>query len=147
MVVDDDEDILTLMTSALGNEDYTILTATSGEKALEKLEAHGVNLIISDQSMPSMDGLSLLKKVKSEHPDIITIMLTGYAQLDTVEDTINEAGVYRVFEKPCSIVELKSTVNMALELKNLVAVPREFTRKHPSIPQVKRNPDGHVVLG
>ena len=147
MVVDDEEDILTLMTSALENEDYTILTATSGEEALEKLETHGVNLIISDQSMPSMDGLSLLKKVKSEHPDIITIMLTGYAQLDTVEDTINEAGVYRVFEKPCSIVELKSTVNMALELKNLVAVPREFTRKHPSIPQVKRNPDGHVVLG
>jgi DNA-binding NtrC family response regulator len=147
MVVDDEECILTLMTSAFRNEDYTILTATSGEEALEKLETHGANLIISDQSMSSMDGLSLLKKVKLEHPDIITIMLTGYAVMDTSMDAINEAGVYKVFVKPCSIADLKSTVNRALELKNLVAIPREFTRKHPSIPQVKRNPDGHVVLG
>ena len=114
MVVDDEEDILTLMTSALENEDYTILTATSGEEALEKLETHGVNLIISDQSMSSMDGLSLLRKVKLKHPDIITIMLTGYAVMDASMDVMNESGIYKIFEKPCSIIDLKSTVNRAL---------------------------------
>jgi len=147
MIVDDEEDILSLMTRVFKNEGYNILTATSGEEALEKLETHSANLIICDQSMPSMDGLSLLKNVKLNHPDIITIMLTGYAQNNTEMDIINEIGVYKVFAKPCSITELKSTVNRALESKNLVAVHKEFERKHPSIPQINRNPDGHVVLG
>ena len=65
LVVDDDEDILELMTSALMNKDHAILTAKSGEEALEKLKTDEVNLVISDQQMSSMDGLSLLKKIKS----------------------------------------------------------------------------------
>lgn len=160
MVVDDEEDILELMTSALMDKDHTILTAKSGEEALETLKTHEVNLVISDQQMSSMDGLSLLKKIKLEYPDIITIMLTGYAKVDTAMDAINEAGVYKFFAKPCSMENLQEVVKRALELKHLIvdrdilfekikgkeAVYKEFERKHPGITHVKRDSAGHVLL-
>jgi DNA-binding NtrC family response regulator len=161
LVVDDEEDILELMTSALMNKDHTILTAKSGEEALEKLKAHEVNLVISDQQMSSMDGLSLLKKIKLEYPDIITIMLTGYAKVDTAMDAINEAGVYKFFAKPCSMKNLQAAVSRALELKHLIvdrdilfekikgkeAVYKECERRHPGITHVKRDSEGYVLLG
>jgi len=160
LVVDDEEDILELMTSALKNKDHTILTAKSGEEALEKLKADEVNLVISDQQMSNMDGLSLLKKIKSEYPDIITIMLTGYAKVDTAMDAINEAGVYKFFAKPCSIENIQTTVRRALELKHLIvdrdilfekikgreAVYKECERRHPGITHVKRDSEGYVLL-
>jgi DNA-binding NtrC family response regulator len=160
MVVDDEEDILELMSSALMHKDHTILTAKSGEEALEKLKTHEVHLVISDQQMSSMDGLALLKKIKLEYPDIITIMLTGYAKVDTAMDAINEAGVYKFFAKPCSIEDLQVAVKRALDLKHLVvdrdilfekikgkeAVYKEFERRHPGITQVKRDSKGYVLL-
>ncbi len=160
LMVDDEEVILGLMTSALMNKDHTILTAKSGEEALETLKTHEVNLVISDQQMSSMDGLSLLKKIKLEYPDIITIMLTGYAKVDTAMDAINEAGVYKFFSKPCSIENLQAVVKRALELKHLIvdrdilfekikgkeAVYKEFERKYPGITHVKRDSEGHVLL-
>ena len=160
LVVDDEEDILGLMTSALMNKDHTILTAKSGEEALETLKTHEVNLVISDQQMSSMDGLSLLKKIKLEYPDIITIMLTGYAKVDTAMDAINEAGVYKFFAKPFNIENLQAVVKRALELKHLIvdrdilfekikgkeAVYKEFERKYPGITHVKRDSEGHVLL-
>ena len=107
-----------------------------------------------------MDGLSFLKQVKSEYPHIITIMLTGYAKIDTVMDAINEAGVYKFFEKPCSIAKLKTTVKKTLELQRLIddrdillekikgqdAVYKEMERKYPGITQVEKDSDGHIVL-
>ncbi len=160
LVVVDEEDFLGIMTSALMNKDHTILTAKSGEEALETLKTHEVNLVISDQRMSSMDGLSLLKKIKLAYPDIITIMLTGYAKVETAMDAINEAGVYKFFAKPCNIENLQTTVKRALELKHLIvdrdslyekikgkeAVYKEFERKHPGITNVKRDSEGSVLL-
>jgi len=160
LVVDDEEDILELMTSALMNKDHTILTAKCGEEALEKLKTHEVHLVISDQQMASMDGLSLLKKIKLEYPEIITIMLTGYAKVDTAMNAINEAGVYKFFSKPCSIENLQAAVKRALEIKHLIvdrdvlfekikgkeAVYKEYERRHPGITTVKRDAKGHVLL-
>ncbi len=160
LVVDDEEDFLEIMTITLLNNDHTVLTANSGEEALEKLKTHEVNLVISDQQMSSMDGLSLLKKIKLEYPDIITIMLTGYAEVDMAMDAINEAGVYKFFAKPCSIEKLQTTVRRALELKRLIndrdslfekikgreIVYKEFERRHPGITHVKRDSEGHVLL-
>jgi len=161
LIVDDEEYILEIMTDGLENKDYTILTAESGEEGLEKLKTRAVDLIISDQTMKSMDGLSFLKKVKLEYPHIITIMLTGYARIDTAMDAINEAGVYKFFEKPCSLSKLKATVKRALELQHLIddrdvlfqklkgeeAVYKELEKKFPGITQVERDSDGHIVLG
>jgi DNA-binding NtrC family response regulator len=160
LIVDDEKYILELMTDALESEDYTVIAAESGEDALTKLKTRTVDLIISDQAMKSMDGLSFLKQVKTEYPHIITIMLTGYAKLDTAMDAINEAGVYKFFEKPCSIPKLKTTVRRALELQRLIddrdllldkikgkdAVYQEMERKYPGITQVDKDSDGYIVL-
>ena len=94
---------------------YTVLTATSGIKALKLLEKHEVAVIISDQRMPQMKGVEFLQKSILSHPDTIRILLTGYSDMGSVVDAINTGEVYRYITKPWNIHDLQATVARAVE--------------------------------
>ncbi len=160
LIVDDEDMILDVITRGLKNDNYCILSARSGEEGIELLKNHDVHLVISDQKMPGMTGINFLKKVKASYPDIITIIFTGYADLETAMEAINSSGVYKFMVKPLNLVDLKITIQRAFEWREMV-IERNFLIEkikayeaklyelevlHPGITQVDRDLNGSVVI-
>jgi diguanylate cyclase (GGDEF)-like protein len=100
LLVDDEEDIGAALERLLRHDGYTILHANSGEQGLEVLANHKVGVVISDQRMPGMSGVEFLTQVKELYPQTIRIVLSGYADLDSVTAAINQGAIYKFFTKP-----------------------------------------------
>jgi putative two-component system response regulator len=114
LCVDDEPDIVDSLFRSF-RKDYTVLTATSGEAAVELLKARPVDLIISDQRMPGMTGDEVLKAAKTLQPEAIRILLTGYSDLESLVKCVNEAGIYKYITKPWEPEYLKLTVARAIQ--------------------------------
>ena len=102
LLVDDEESILKAISRLLAEEDdFEILTATSGEEGLELLKADPeVALILSDQRMPGMSGAEFLQHARTIVPDAVRMVLTGYADINATMDAINRGGASRYITKP-----------------------------------------------
>lgn len=122
MFVDDEKRVLTSM-RALFRRDYNVHLANSGNEALELLETQDMDVIVSDQRMPGMTGVDVLKECKTRAPRAMRILLTGYADKDAIEASINEGEVFRYLTKPCAREELKETLALAVSAANLGAEP------------------------
>jgi len=120
LLVDDEPNVLSALRRIFRRENYHIEVAMSGEEALQILAKNDFQLMISDFKMPHMDGSELLKRVKSLYPEIIRIMLTGYADTDAVMGAINEGAVYKFILKPWNDDDLRVTVGLALEQYDLL---------------------------
>jgi signal transduction histidine kinase len=99
--------------------DYCIEVAESGEEALEVLqdlqtEGYHVAVVISDQLMPGMKGDELLSEIHSQHPTVLTILLTGQASAEAIGNAVNQANLYRYIAKPWEETDLNLTVSEAL---------------------------------
>lgn len=114
LCVDDEPDIVDNLFRTF-RKGYTVLTATSGEEALELLKAQPVDLIISDQRMPGLTGDEVLKAARTLQPEAIRILLTGYSDLESLVKCVNEAGIYKYITKPWEPEHLKLTVTRAIE--------------------------------
>jgi DNA-binding NtrC family response regulator len=114
LIVDDEPANLGAL-ERLFREDYEVLTAGSGAEALGLLRHHEVALLISDQRMPEMTGIELLKNTVSLRPRMVRMILTGYTDVDALVEAINCGQVYRYVTKPWSNEELRLTVRRALE--------------------------------
>lgn len=114
LFVDDEPDIVDSLRRSF-RKAYTVLTATSGDEALEVLKTRNIDLIISDQRMPGMTGDAMLAKAKELQPDAIRILLTGYSDLESLVKCVNEAGIYKYITKPWEPEMLRLTVDRALE--------------------------------
>lgn len=117
LLVDDEESILNSLRRLLRGQPYDVLLATSGEQALALMAEKKVHLIISDARMPNMDGATLLARVRSLYPDTTRILLTGYADLDTIVKAVNEGQIHRYIAKPWSDEDLLLTVRQAFALQ------------------------------
>ena len=115
LFVDDEENVLKSLRRIFLEENYTILTAESGLKALEILGRQAVHLIISDHRMPGMTGAELLKTVREQYPETIRIMLTGYADVNSIMGAVKDGAVYKFITKPWNDVDLRLTVSLALQ--------------------------------
>jgi response regulator RpfG family c-di-GMP phosphodiesterase len=115
LCIDDEENILNALKRLLRKEGYRILTAGSGAEGLKILEEHEVHLIISDQRMPGMSGTEFLSKVKERFPDSIRIVLTGYTDVDTITESINQGHIYKFILKPWNDQNLKLEIKQGLE--------------------------------
>lgn len=115
LLVDDEENILSSLTRLLRREGYTILRASSGDEGIELLKEKSVGVIVSDQRMPEMTGVEFLSKVKITHPDTIRIVLSGYTDLKSITDAINEGSIYRFLTKPWDDDLLKKNIAEAFE--------------------------------
>jgi DNA-binding NtrC family response regulator len=114
MIVDDEPANLRLL-ERLFRRDYTVVSAASGEEALQLLGQHDVALLITDQRMPGMTGIELLQLTASLRPHMVRIILTGYTDMTALVEAINCGHVYKYMTKPWDNNALRLTVERALE--------------------------------
>jgi FixJ family two-component response regulator len=120
LCIDDEPNILNALKRLLRKEDFRLLTANSGKAGLQVLAENEVHVVLSDQRMPEMNGTEFLKQVKASHPDIIRIILTGYTDVDSIGEAINEGHIYKFFLKPWNDQNLKLEIRQAFEQYELV---------------------------
>lgn len=114
LIVDDEAANLRVL-QRLFREDYQVITAGSGAEALELLNEHDFALLMTDQRMPGLTGIELLKRTVSVRPRMVRIILTGYTDVEALVEAINCGHVYRYVTKPWDNEDLKLTVKRALE--------------------------------
>lgn len=131
LFVDDEPRVLNSMRIMFRRE-YDTFFADHGSAALNILKAHDIDVIVCDHRMPEMSGVEVLAKAKALSPRSVRILLTGYADLNAVEGSINESEVFRFLTKPCAPEELKQTIKLATTLSADVA-GGEHGRTNPAI--------------
>lgn len=114
MIVDDEPANVRALERVFAN-DYEVITARSAAEALELLQKHDVAVLITDQRMPEMTGIELLKRSVSLRPRMVRIILTGYSDIEALVEAINSGQVYKYVTKPWSNEDLKIVVRRALE--------------------------------
>ena len=129
MIVDDEPANLRLL-ERLFRQDYKVITAGSGEEALELLAQHDTALLITDQRMPNMSGLELLKQTAELRPHMVRMILTGYTDVGTLVEALNSGLVYQYLTKPWSNEELRLTVTRALEHYESVRARHELEMRN-----------------
>lgn len=114
LFVDDEANILASLQRTLRREGYNILTAESAAEGLSQLATNDVQVIVSDQRMPEMNGTEFLSRVKSLYPETVRMVLSGYSEISAVTDAINKGAVYRFLLKPWETEALKAEIAGAL---------------------------------
>ena len=114
LIVDDDTPNLRLLERLFSN-DFQCLTASSGPDAIRLLEQHDIAILITDQRMPEMTGIDLLKRTSQLRPHMVRILLTGYTDVEALVEAINSGLVYMYINKPWNNDDLKLRVNRACE--------------------------------
>jgi response regulator RpfG family c-di-GMP phosphodiesterase/tRNA A-37 threonylcarbamoyl transferase component Bud32 len=126
LFVDDEERILTALRSVF-RANYQVLTATNGAEALELVGKFHPHVVVSDQRMPEMTGVELLRQVKEAAPSTVRLLLTGYSDLAAIVGSVNEGEVFRFVSKPWDNQEILGTIGeaaaIALELAETAATP------------------------
>lgn len=113
LLVDDEPGILSALSRLLRNDGYDILTATTAEEGLDILGNHDVQVILSDQRMPGMSGAEFLSRVRDIYPETIRIILSGYADLESIADAINRGSIYKFLTKPWEDELLRANIREA----------------------------------
>jgi len=126
LFVDDDPDVLEGLKRALIREPYEILTASSAVDAYGILDMEKIDVVVSDEQMPNISGTVFLTTVRKNYPEIIRIILTGQATLETAIQAINKGEVYRFLIKPCNNIEIAVTILQALRQRDLVRESRKL---------------------
>ena len=126
LCVDDEQNILNSLKRLLRKEQFKLLTTTSGREGLELLTQNDVQIVISDQRMPEMNGTEFLKEVKVLYPDIIRIILTGHTDVDTISNSINEGHIYKFFLKPWNDQHLTLEIRQAIEQYELIKANKQL---------------------
>ncbi|RKY87250.1 hypothetical protein DRQ09_04770 [candidate division KSB1 bacterium] len=119
LIVDDEENILRALRRLFIETDYVVSVETSPKRALKLLEKEKFSLIISDQKMPEMTGIEMLKIAKKIQPDAIRIVLSGYAEVGIIISAINEGEIYKFITKPWDDDNMLLEVKKALEYYEL----------------------------
>ncbi|UCV29724.1 HD domain-containing phosphohydrolase [Ferribacterium limneticum] len=119
LFVDDEPGILSALRRLFRPHGYRIFIAESGAAGLEILAKESVDLVISDMRMPEMDGAAFLKEVRNRWPQVMRILLTGYADITSTVAAINQGEIYRYVSKPWDDNEIITIVREATERQRL----------------------------
>ena len=117
LIVDDEQLIRRSVGMRLSAAGYKVLDAENGATAIEQMSA-GVDLAILDYRLPDLDGLAVLKRLKQIDPDLLVILLTAYASVDTAVEAM-KLGAYHFMNKPFDLEALAAMVEQALETTRL----------------------------
>jgi signal transduction histidine kinase len=120
LVVDDETRVLSSVHDLL-RIDYHVVTCETGPEALEILRSTPeIDVIMSDQRMPGMSGVEVLRRAREIRPETTRLLFTAYTDIRTVIDAINQGHVFRYLAKPWQPGELEATVRQAVEHHNLI---------------------------
>jgi two-component system response regulator HupR/HoxA len=116
LLVDDDEILLKTLEKGIADEPYDKYFAKSGEDALEILKREEVHVIVVDIIMPGIGGIELLKIVKKDYPDIVSMVISGYAQSADAMMVLSDLGVYKFIAKSWTFDEnVRMEIRQALD--------------------------------
>ncbi len=112
------------------SEEFLLQTAADAMEGLAVLETQGpFAVVVSDLRMPGMNGIEFLWQVKEKFPDAVRIMLTGYADMETAINAVNEGNIFRFLTKPCPPETLANALTAGIEQYRLVIAERELLNK------------------
>ena len=132
LCVDDESNLLDIFRRVFRGT-HEVLTAGGGQAAIDILAREPVDVVLSDQRMPEVTGVEVLKFARQQQPDAVRILVTAYADMASLVKSVNEAGIFKYLTKPLDLEELQATVAEALEsvrserrLKAMIPSPQEF---------------------
>jgi two-component system, NtrC family, response regulator HydG len=119
LVVDDEEVALKNLCHVLRKEGYRVTAAKSGKQALAYLDKQFFSLVLTDLKMPQVDGMQVLKRIKTFYPETEVIMITGFSTVDSAIEAL-KAGAYHYIAKPFKFDEVRKVVAEAIEKVELI---------------------------
>ncbi len=128
LLVDDDSNVLSSLTRSLRREGFRIFSTTSAREGFDLLATHRPGVIVCDQRMPEMTGTEFLRRIKELYPETMRIVLSGYTELNSVIDAVNQGAVYKFITKPWEDVALCAHIKEAFRIYELGHENRELTR-------------------
>lgn len=128
LIIDDETEILTSLMRQF-RKNYNVLTASSAEEGREIMCREPVHVIISDQRMPGMTGAEFFRKIKTEYPDAVRVILTAYSDIEAVIAAINEGSIFRYICKPWDPGEMASAVEEAFRHYRLINSNRQLMQE------------------
>ncbi len=131
LLVDDDENLLRGLARALRHQPYHLYTARSADEAMLILKSRPIDLVLADHWMPGMNGTELLTWVAKHLPHVKRFLITGAPTVQAAISAINDAGVERLFTKPCDPVELAFAIHKALEMADKADSVRQVPKEAP----------------
>jgi DNA-binding NtrC family response regulator len=125
LVVDDEENVVQILQDLFSERPYDVDTVTSGEEALDRLDANRYDLLLTDINLPGVNGLKVVEAAKAADPDMVMIVITGYASTGTAIDALRQ-GAYDYITKPFDLWEVDQIVARGLESRRLVEENRRL---------------------
>ncbi|WP_088008475.1 response regulator [Indiicoccus explosivorum] len=114
LIVDDQPGIRLLLEEVFRKEGYHTVLASNGIEALRQADETAPDAVLLDMKIPGMNGIEILKRLKSQKPELPIMMMTAYGELDLIEESVS-LGAVRYFTKPFDIFEVRDEVNRVLE--------------------------------
>jgi signal transduction histidine kinase len=118
LVVDDEQSVATTIKAILQLDGNEVTAVTTGKEALEQIRGHEFDVVLTDLRLDDLDGIEILRETQKLWPDTVSIMLTGYASLESAVTALR-AGAYDYLIKPSDVDELRATIGRALERRRL----------------------------
>jgi DNA-binding NtrC family response regulator len=128
LIVEDEDLMRELLTKILANEQYRIFQASSGEEALRLLQDQTFDLVLTDLRLKGMNGLQLLSEVRAFDPEIVVIVMTAYASVETAVEAMRK-GAYDYITKPFINEEIRVMLRRALNQRHLSRENRHLKRE------------------
>jgi len=128
LLIDDEPSILSSLRRQF-RRNYKVYIANSAEEGLELMKEHSIQVIISDQRMPGMNGSEFFDEVKHKYPDATRLLLTGYSDIQAVIEAINDGNIFRYITKPWDPTELDTIVREAFDRHNLIVQNKELVHQ------------------
>ena len=116
LVVDDEEEFLVSITKSLSVRNFKVTAVNRGEKAIEAVKAHAVDIALVDLKMPGINGEETLAALKAEQEGLEVVILTGHGTIDSAIEC-TRIGAFAFLQKPCELNELLNTLHKAYEKK------------------------------
>ncbi|NIM12766.1 MAG: response regulator [Candidatus Aminicenantes bacterium] len=128
LIVDDDENTRKSLTLIFKRKGYEIETAGTGNEAIKKAQKRFFNVVLLDIKLPDMKGIELLAPLKEIHPDMVMIMVTAHASLETAISALNQGASFYI-TKPLNMDEVLSTIREVMEKQHLVIENRQLLQE------------------
>jgi CheY-like chemotaxis protein len=143
LLVDDEPDILESLGTLLERSlpDVRVVTASSGDQALELLADGSCDLVLADYRMPGMDGLEFLRRAQADAPGVPRMLITAYPDLQVAMEAINTAGVDSFLTKPLDTAQVLEQVRAALFRRRIDVLWRESLAKALGAPAAATTPE------
>ena len=136
LVVDDEPDVGDSVHDLLRRQ-FTVLRAKSAEEGIKLVQDHEVHIIMTDQRMPKVTGVEFLSKVRVRHPHAIRMLFTGYADMESIIQAINQGHIFKFLKKPWQPEDLEAAVQeAAAEYDRIVEQAEEMTRLRDEVKQL-----------